>query len=361
MVRTVLIATLISCTPLLSGCPCRKATGTTFCVEDVPAPPPTAVLHPCDAGSECIKGSANPPSSDCVTFYDPSGNPLSKCEDNQCVYVLSGCPCYTGQLRDCNRKAECPSADSDCQTGVQYCVLTDDMGHSDWEQMVDSNNQMHDVCRAAGSCPVDGTPISCTPAEGCGSSGTTTFSCTQTNTCLPDAPYTMCGGTCCDGSQVCQQSQCVAVPVAPGCQGEGTRCVAGVGACAVQGENYCDNGNAKCGATAGNANDSFHSSPAPNGSWDWNCDGSIELQPVIGTPFLWSAPCGADDASTAERAHICEITTVGTSITFTLNFVCSDDAQPTLCGSEYGFLSCYDVPGLAGLVVGFFTDVRQCK
>jgi hypothetical protein len=58
-----------------------------------------------------------------------------------------------------------------------------------------------------------------------------------------------------------------------------TACIsgAGVGACARSGTTVCSGTSIVCGATPGAAS-SYQTSAAPNGSWDWNCDGKVEME-----------------------------------------------------------------------------------
>lgn len=65
------------------------------------------------------------------------------------------------------------------------------------------------------------------------------------------------------------------------CPNKGQACTSGSGACARTGTVTCTaQGVAACGAVAGNPDNSgtWHQAPAPNGSWDWDCDGAIEYQ-----------------------------------------------------------------------------------
>jgi hypothetical protein len=58
----------------------------------------------------------------------------------------------------------------------------------------------------------------------------------------------------------------------------GAVCTSGVGACMRTGTTRC---NGTCTAVAGTPSSVFQTSVAPNGSWDWNCDGVTTPQTVV--------------------------------------------------------------------------------
>lgn len=65
------------------------------------------------------------------------------------------------------------------------------------------------------------------------------------------------------------------------CGQVGQNCTVGVGACARTGTVMCASpGVPTCSATAGAPDNTgtWHQAAAANGSWDWDCDGSIEFQ-----------------------------------------------------------------------------------
>jgi hypothetical protein len=68
-----------------------------------------------------------------------------------------------------------------------------------------------------------------------------------------------------------------AVPVPP----PDTNCSAGVGACQTFGT-LDATGN--CTAVAGTPDDNWHTTPAPNGSWDWSCDGRTQQEFAVFAP-----------------------------------------------------------------------------
>jgi hypothetical protein len=62
-------------------------------------------------------------------------------------------------------------------------------------------------------------------------------------------------------------------------QAVGSKCYPGVGACLATGMVVCSSPSmASCSAMPGVPDDSFHASAAPNGSWDWNCNNSVDRQ-----------------------------------------------------------------------------------
>ena len=72
----------------------------------------------------------------------------------------------------------------------------------------------------------------------------------------------------------------------------GAKCYPGVGACGVMGTVVCtDPSTAACAATPGQPDDNFHTTAAPNGSWDWNCNNGVDRQYPLKS--CESAPAGA--------------------------------------------------------------------
>ena len=90
-------------------------------------------------------------------------------------------------------------------------------------------------------------------------------------------PDVACGGTDCNdfdpaisgganGMCACSASL-LDMPCAVGAEGT---------ACRKNGKYVCSNAHLTCSATAGNPDSQWKGNPSPdNGSWDWNCDGSI--------------------------------------------------------------------------------------
>jgi hypothetical protein len=63
------------------------------------------------------------------------------------------------------------------------------------------------------------------------------------------------------------------------CGMQGQSCTVGQGACKRTGEVLCTTeGTAICTANPGTPDTRWHESAAPNGSWDWNCNGTIEFK-----------------------------------------------------------------------------------
>jgi hypothetical protein len=64
----------------------------------------------------------------------------------------------------------------------------------------------------------------------------------------------------------------------------GKHCYPGQGACGTMGTVVCaDAMTATCSAMPGQPDDSFHTSAAPNGSWDWNCNNGVDRKYPLAT------------------------------------------------------------------------------
>jgi hypothetical protein len=59
------------------------------------------------------------------------------------------------------------------------------------------------------------------------------------------------------------------------CSTEGQICTVGKGACVRSGHIICTSSGAQCDVAAGAPDENWHTTAAPNGSWDWNCDGRV--------------------------------------------------------------------------------------
>ena len=73
----------------------------------------------------------------------------------------------------------------------------------------------------------------------------------------------------------------------------GAHCYPGVGACLATGTVVCENpSTATCSATAGSPDETFHTTAAPNGSWDWNCNNNVDRQyPLSSCESFTAATC----------------------------------------------------------------------
>jgi hypothetical protein len=97
----------------------------------------------------------------------------------------------------------------------------------------------------------------------------------------------------------------------------GAKCYPGVGACGAMGTVVCTSPTtADCSVTPGQPDDSFHTTAAPNGSWDWNCNNGVDRQYPLkacedapaGTcpPYGWTpGPGGMSDCGQMLIQHAC--------------------------------------------------------
>jgi hypothetical protein len=79
----------------------------------------------------------------------------------------------------------------------------------------------------------------------------------------------------------------------------GSHCYPGTGACLVTGTVVCASlSTATCSASPGSPDETFHTTAAPNGSWDWNCNNSVDRQyPLASCESFTSATCPAQGYS----------------------------------------------------------------
>jgi hypothetical protein len=110
----------------------------------------------------------------------------------------------------------------------------------------------------------------------------------------------------------------------------GAGCSVGTGACAASGSVVCTTpGSVGCSATSGQSQ-SFKTSPAPNGSWDWNCDGADEHQYGIdNTPNICLTQCTNLPLGVCNGTHY---------------LACSGPGE---CGGTLWVLKCAVVNGIA--------------
>jgi hypothetical protein len=80
----------------------------------------------------------------------------------------------------------------------------------------------------------------------------------------------------------------------PACRAGGPCYSDGFGACINVGTTSCSGGSAVCSATAGKPDESFHTSAASNGSWDWNCNNNVDRKyPLADCESFTAANCPA--------------------------------------------------------------------
>jgi len=85
----------------------------------------------------------------------------------------------------------------------------------------------------------------------------------------------------------------------------GSRCYSdGMGACITEGKLVCmDGATAVCPVQPGTPDEDFHTSAAPNGSWDWNCNNNVDRKyPLKSCDSFGSSDCPAQGWSTMPGA-----------------------------------------------------------
>ncbi|HSY21885.1 MAG TPA: hypothetical protein VK841_07215 [Polyangiaceae bacterium] len=232
------------------------------------------------AVSACMK-AVPPGERDCASADDNDCD--GKPDDEECGCSL-GPPAATRPCFESINGAAFPTSampgKGPCQSGVETCVAINDGQQTTWGTCVGAiGPQPSDTCDPA-SDPNSDADCDGVPDEGCSCINGTSKICNPPPACNQSSAI-CAGGT----FPACPAAQ---IPTDDGAT-LGSTCTVGVGACQAQGTIVClgpdqsGNYSATCSAVPGTPSTSFETSPAPNGSWDWNCDGTIEGEyPVVG-------------------------------------------------------------------------------
>jgi hypothetical protein len=204
----------------------------------------------------------------------PDGRSWGACNGAQGAKVADDCASVPPTDANCNGTIECPCRIGDtqqcanqkgsCAGSTQQCVSTST--GSTWGPCTYIPTQ-YDQCGPTDDQNCDGTPHNGgVPNTQCQCVNTTTESC----------------GNCGGGSQSCSAGQwggCVGGPgnIGQSCNVNGSA----NGACAGGGRWTCNPSNANsplCSPVDSHIGTAYSStSPAPNGSYDWNCDGHVAV------------------------------------------------------------------------------------
>lgn len=200
------------------------------------------------------QGAVYPALRNCASALD------NDCDGRPDNTIDTVCQCTIGQSLTCGGH---PGLDGKgpCRAGTQSCVAGANNTTSSFAACVGAVGPVaNDTCDMDNDANCNGMPN-----ERCA--------------CI-NGKTQGCGN--CGGSQNCVNGAWGSCSMAtPATYGQA--CSAGVGACLAKGTIDCS---ASCTAKAGSP-DSAHTTPAPNGSWDWNCDGRVEIDLTLFSP----SPC----------------------------------------------------------------------
>jgi hypothetical protein len=195
--------------------------------------------------------------SGCPGQVLPLAQDLCSGKDNDCdgtVNTTPPCTCQNAATQNCGP----------CNDGTQTCTSGAWGACTGASTIGAACGQCGGVTQCGGSCSV------ATPAnygKSCGSCGGVT---NCANTCTIPTPANL-GKSCnvCTGVYTCSGT---CSPGMPSCYGQ--TCNNGQkGACLQTGTKNCGCG---CDTPTVQPADTFHNTKAANGSWDWNCNGTIE-------------------------------------------------------------------------------------
>jgi hypothetical protein len=241
----------------------------------------------CTADQACQDGS-------CVAACGPSTCPQGCCDANgACVTTLndSSCGTHGAACRSCSTGNHCVSGQCGCRDSTDCPANQACQPDHLCANLCGSNVTCNGGCCADTDLCVKGDASSA-----CGVSGGACLDCTQSSagsvcqtngscgSCVPGTS-TVCNASACNASRVtCTPSGTMAACPAPSNPtwngiAVGGACTVGTGACAGSGQVVCSGTSAAtCNATAGSPQTGWFTAAAPNGSWDYNCDGTVELQ-----------------------------------------------------------------------------------
>jgi Pro-kumamolisin, activation domain len=189
------------------------------------------------------------------------------CDNERCVACTAGVACVPANT--------CHQSTTSCATGEATCPDTGS-GAAAPNGTPCGVDQVCDNAQCV-ACTAD---VACVPANAChvGATSCTTgeSTCVDTGAYLPDGVT----GIACAAPTACSDGAIVCSAGAPSCYSAscGT-CSVGTGACQATGTL---DSNGVCSVVPGTPQPGPHTLPAPNGSWDWDCDGRTEQQFPVG-------------------------------------------------------------------------------